>query len=379
MRRMTAARRGGFTLLELLTVLAILAALAALATAAFFRARKSQEQRATEATVSKLRGMLDGQWKAVMDSIRDDLKNPAGRIGPGYDTLLAFAGGDKDRAGVLYAYCKLKNEFPTTIQEACNPVSIPVWDSGTSTFVAQQLLQPKAVFTEGFRKQITPKQNSPVSGLVGTQVATRRAESAACLYWALSNTAARGQASGAETAGQQATDLAVDVPVQFTTGGSTVTGTISGVRVFVDSWGDPICFQRQGYSGELDTPEYNRTTTAKSKDPLDPLGKLSGAGAASWVYQGQNSTALLTEFWKKLFLTPHATLEDKDGINPFGPSPAPVSGTQGATPLFATYPGSRNWVPTLISAGGDKQFDPNLGQGDDILSYRLAREGNKGN
>ena len=41
--------------------------------------------------------------------------------------------------------------------------------------------------------------------------------------------------------------------------------------------------------------------------------------------------------------------------------------------------GAWNWVPTIVSAGSNREFDANLGQGDDILSYRLAREGNRGN
>ena len=88
----------------------------------------------------------------------------------------------------------------------------------------------------------------------------------------------------------------------------------------------------------------------------------------------------------------------------FGPSPTgPVGGVYTASTVAFTFPPMAwqvNWQPTLISLGKDKKPDSSFGQladpkflqnyqstglflvnddGDDILGYRLRREGNSGN
>ncbi len=390
MRRMTAARRGGFTLVELLTVMAIVAVLAALSTAAFFLARKGTEERASEGTVSALRGQMESRWKTVLDDARDDAKS--GRIPA---PVVAFAGGDKDRALAVWSYCKLKNEFPTTVAEACNPVFVPVMlpnGSGGFNFPGvTQVLAPKSVFAAGFKAA----GKIDVQGLVNPTnpdpaVEQRRTiiESAACLHWSLTTTATRGAVGG--EARQQVGELS-DQYLSFTGPGSPQKYT---PRAFQDSFGQPVTFLRHGLNAEVNDRPYTDKKPivgTTDRDPLDPRGTLVLFGPA-WSQQH------LAALWTALY--PRAG--EVSMVDPTGTTTLPGTlaasqhavmpdGTSGTPKLFrdvftaykvdtASPPkGAWNWVPTIVSAGADRAFGTDLGQGDDILSYRLAREGNRGN
>lgn len=163
-------------------------------------------------------------------------------------------------------------------------------------------------------------------------------ESAACLFLALSATGNRGQVSTGDGLQNQTKDVAI---------GST------NLKVFVDSWGTPIAFTRMAYGGELNTPRPG----ASSIDPCDPQGKLAGWAPAS-----------LTQLWQGV-------------SNPPGPLTTGIR-TNYSTAfggISATYPGATSgWAPSLVSAGPDRAFSGTLGTGDDLVSYRLRKEGAKG-
>jgi prepilin-type N-terminal cleavage/methylation domain-containing protein len=326
-------RRRGFTLVELLLVVALMAVLVALSTGAYFRIRASQLVRATEATESKLNTLLDKRWKAVRTQATDDLNANT----PASQAVLTFAGNDKDRARVIMTYLKFKNEFPTTVTEACTPITI-----GTTV-----VYQPRSVFTSQFGG----------AGATGTGTPE---ESAALFYLAVTATGNRGETAGPDGTQQQTGDVSLTVT------SPSGTQAIKPMRAFMDSWGNPIMFVRQAYQPELNSPPYVQAG-AVARDMADPPvrsgttqpGKLTTL-TTTWT------TANLTAFWALVSANQYQ-----------------YSGFPNATsfPTTGGYPadtsGAWNWVPTVVSKGPNKSWD-NIFDQDNIVSYRLRREGNRG-
>ncbi len=402
MRRMTSTRRGGFTLVELLVVIAILAVLATLATAAFFRVRGSSTVSSTEATLQKLKSGLDKRWKAVLDDAADDVSKdrlPANIR----DGLYRFAANDKDRVRVLWTYIKLKNEFPTTLAEACSPVWVPTLNADGSAGPYLPALQPKAVFVEGYRKQAGVAPGPTVTGFanalpLGTPAEQQKfidasaVESAACFHWSLTATASRGETFGNDGTSQQTGEVDVQLPIRFPGRSGAGTGMMPALQTFKDAWGNPIAFVRQAFiPGETDKVPYTKAPVGK-QDPIDPLGKLTTNDPAGW------SNGRLDEFWIVLNSGVDASgnpdltagrhwCYDNDPGNPLTPVfPLPASGRGGVPkpqyqkPVNGIYI-AQNWVPTLISAGSNKSFELGKGRfaaGDDLFSFRLGRD-SKGN
>jgi prepilin-type N-terminal cleavage/methylation domain-containing protein len=341
-------RRRAFTLVELMLVVALMAVLVALSTGAYFRIRASELVRATEATESKLNTLLDKRWKAVRTQATDDLNANT----PASLAVMAFAGNDKDRARVVMTYLKLKNEFPTTVAEACAPIKI-----GTVV-----VYQPRSVFTSQFgAPDIT---GTPPMGL-GTPE-----ESAALFYLAITATGNRGETAGPDGTANQTGD----VNITFTPVGGTQTS--KPMRAYMDSWGNPIIFVRQAYQPELNSPPYVQAGVL-ARDMADPPIRTGQQGKLmTWTPAG------LTAFWAIVSANQYQ-----------------YSGFPNATsfPTTGGYPadtsGAWNWVPTVISAGPNKNVvKPPTGTGnpwdstspdglfggDNIVSYRLRREGNRG-
>jgi hypothetical protein len=113
-------------------------------------------------------------------------------------------------------------------------------------------------------------------------------------------------------------------------------------------------------------------------DPFDPLGKLPTMTAPSGTAW---STTSLQTFWTVLTAN-HIASPLPTGY-PYG---YPFDINSSTTPPTWT---TRNVLPTLVSAGPNKLFGTDLlgslGAGtdddakDNILSFRLRREGNRGN
>ena len=153
-----------------------------------------------------------------------------------------------------------------------------------------------------------------------TAAGTPEEQSAACLYAALTSSSDAG-AAGLD---QQ-----------------TVT-TPAGLA-FVDGWGMPIAFTRLTYKAELNSPPWSKGTSP-SKDPVDPLRRLVPGWTTNWA-----------DFWPKVA---------GQHIN-YGGFPA-------------TYPGpGANWVMSAISAGRKREFNDLITDPDNLLSFRLRREGQK--
>lgn len=128
-------------------------------------------------------------------------------------------------------------------------------------------------------------------------------------------------------------------------------GRIGNFAVVKDSWGTPITFTRFAEHPELNAAPY-APANAASKDSIDPLGKLS----QNWANKGN------------------------------------------AQNLFGVVFDGRNRTVTVVSAGSDRNADPNddsqtwspnwppgntslldrLFDGDNLIGYRLRQQGSKG-
>ena len=322
MKTMATTRRGGFSLIELLTVISILALLMAISAGAYFRIRSAQDQTNTEATMSKINTGMDKKWKAVLDQSTEEVKQE--QI-PEVQVLIANLNGNKDLARTIWAYIRMRSEFPTTFREAQTPLVV-----GFVTF------QPRKIFLP------------PALPLWSTVPAVPVEEqSAACLYIALTQSGNRGETFGGDGTGNQARDL-------------NLTGAPAGtlpVKVYMDSWNKPLAFCRMGYSAEVQNPPFSKVPTPAApavalRDPFDPTGQIVRYAAANAL-----NAASLASFWSEL---------NKYHMTIGGVSPAPA--------LYAP----QNWVPTTISAGRNQVFGAGIGTDDDLLSYRLRREGTKG-
>jgi len=281
------AFRNGFTLIELLVVIAIMTILMALAVGAYFRVYGSQQVRKTETNMKTINTGLEGQWNAVIDDVKDEIKN--GRMPAAFMTL---AGGDQERAKALYMKARLKQEFPMTFDEARNP--------------APGYLAAKPFYTQA---------------LQGAMGGSNTDQSSALLYLALSQQR-RGASFNADQLGPGAT--------------ADVAFSSAALKVFIDGWKRTISFERwtedNGFAAEM-------TGTHGDRDPEDPSNKLT----QSWA---NKSAAEL------LLRIPTGT----------GQSPFPAA--------------NRYRGPFLRSDGASAGSGMT---GDDILSFRLAREGRRGN
>jgi prepilin-type N-terminal cleavage/methylation domain-containing protein len=310
-------RRTGFTLIELLVVVAIISVLAALVTAAAGRVRQSQQVKATEQALTKIRLGLDQQWKATLDQAREDARQP-----PSPQTIPQavwnWCNGDRDRTTALWGYIKLRLEFPQTFPEATTGLTINGY-----TFA------PKQTFNQ-------------VPNVAPTTLAEFRLQSAVLLYLIMSERGGRGMIFSAD-------DVA--------NGDWAVSG--GTFRVFKDSWGQPICFERFTTSPEVIGQPYAKSFTARpgvsTIDPLDPMWKLGDATTWGASQKSATETALFQ------FMVP-----------PGGPT--------AYTPAwFYTFDQRQNRMCTLISFGPDKNMDATPTGGDDMYSYRHHRQGNSSN
>jgi prepilin-type N-terminal cleavage/methylation domain-containing protein len=122
--------RSAFTLVELLIVIAIIAVLTALTTAAVVRFRHRGPAMATTTNLSKIKGALETQWKAVVSKATNDILpsnflSYAQWVDPNITSLV------DPRARQRYVDLKLAQAFPTSFAEALDPTngyaSPPVW------------------------------------------------------------------------------------------------------------------------------------------------------------------------------------------------------------------------------------------------------------
>ncbi len=313
--------RAGFTLIELLAVIAILAALSAIGVGAYFRIMGSSESKASETTVAKMTTGLNKAWSAGRDTAEKEFKE--GTYSAQIATITTIAGGDRDRAKALWMYFRMKNEFPQTFLEAKAPPIFTVTIGGTP-------------YSASLPAKRTYLSNPGIAATTAAPTTVDEAadQAAVLLYIMLTEKGARGDVFSDEAAGSLTGKLTI--------------GTTE-YKIFKDTYGKPLTYARYATNGEITTPPFTKTGVA-SPDPFDPTNKLG----AAW--------------------------------NVGGTAVTPVSV---ATGLGLTGFGV-NWLPSIFSAGADKNWNnmnvsPATGlftvptDTDNILGYRLRREGERGN
>ena len=321
-------RRPGFTLVEILVVISIIGLLTALSVGALFRLRGAQTVTNSEGTLNKVHGLMMTRWTAVLEQAKKDVPT----------SLIDRCGGDRDRAVAVWTQATLKNEFPMTFLEA----------RATINLGGGAVLGPRAIF-------LKVANDAALAGLSPEE------QSAALIYVSITQGGNQGNAAGMDGLAQQV-------------GNTKPDGT--GGTVFKDGWGQPIVFLRHASGGEINAPPFARAGQVKVgvmtitvTNMLDPQAKIS-----PWPTPAING-------WLNLMtLVPGQSVTNQSYLN--------TQLSQGLTAAFAPFPPiayGTNVIPTLISAGANMKLgtypysigDP-LGD-DNLLSYRLRREGDKGN
>jgi prepilin-type N-terminal cleavage/methylation domain-containing protein len=375
----THGRRAGFTLIELLVVIGIMALLAAIAVGTYFRIQAGQYVKNTEATLAKINTQFGRLQRAVVDQAEKEFRerNLAPQPGGGVnniDDLIALCGGDKDRAKSVWVYFRLKNEFPQTFVEANS--NTVLYDTSNNT---RFKLPPRRAFMANsyISAAVTPTPPPPPLPAPFTTVRqVLESQAAALLYLIVTEKGNRGEDFGDLATGSTAVDTTVY--------NGASTGTF---RAFKDAWGTPIIYVRFATNTEINGSPYTKSG-ATSNDPLDPKGRLYYSGNA-WP----NPTAKPSDMtWpsgsqEKAFAS-SIFLGNYNGLNSINKNPWP----------------NANWMLTAISGGANR--DPANPNGsalfdsvdlttnllssnpvglytvdtttDDILGYRLRREGNRG-
>jgi prepilin-type N-terminal cleavage/methylation domain-containing protein len=254
------AGRAGFSLVEMLVVMAIIAILVSLTAAGAFQILSSQRSTNTELIVKKADNALQAQWQRAVKSAFTEKIDPIyfdtqyNPQNPGQVTswgLMGMAGGNQNRARLIWVKLRLMQQFPMSFNEARSalpPAPVP-GPMGIPYFpLASPLPLPPLYPVTG---------NTPLSGAT----ANPATENAALLLLVCSRggsgiTFSTDSLSSAEAADAQVTN---------------------GLKMMIDAWGNPLVY----YRFPIDNPEItssNPSATAGRqnlyKDPLDPDGLL---------------------------------------------------------------------------------------------------------
>jgi prepilin-type N-terminal cleavage/methylation domain-containing protein len=233
--------RFGFTLVELLVVIAIIGILAALTTAAVFVTMSMQQRRNTVNTIRVLDKIMHDRWNEVITKSKQETPSAP---------VMALAGGNGERARVIWAKVRLVEAFPQSYAEMSDPKSIvnnyiPVND----------------------RKTHFKKYQSLVLGKTGGGPG----ESAACLLMAL------------KTLG--ANDVALDDQLKYAIVNTDGPNKIDSLT---DGWGRPLRFTRFDVSPVVQAanPAVAGNKAFNFADAVDPDGSLLNG---TWYPSGLRS------------------------------------------------------------------------------------------
>jgi len=352
-------RPAGFTLIELLVVVGIMATLAALAVGTYFRLQAGQVTKNTESRLAQINVALNQIWSATLDQAKKEFAAKNLPNNQSYDLLVAMCGGDVERARSVYLYLRVKHEFPQNFFEAANDTVL--FDSSGNARIT-------------LKAKVTLKKNSVIGGTTSAPATLQDAanQSAALLYLIVTEKSVSGAEYGDLVTGANARDL-------------SISGTT--FRTFKDGWGSPIIYVRFATNTEINSAPFTRnlTSTVISQDPLDPRGKLS----TTWPSPTTPPTPVSPTL-------PTSSQAGAAASSIFLGTASGLSGFPAAS--------SANWIVTAISAGANKDdpFATGTPRGpydsvdltsaglsssglvtvadntDDILGYRLRREGKRG-
>src|SRR6516225_5477954 len=104
-------QRNGFTLIELLVVVAIIAVLATLVIGATMRFIQTQKETNTRTVLQTLDKALQQQWANVANDAKKETPSQA---------VYTLAGGDSNRAKVIWIKMRLMEAFPVSFAEILN-------------------------------------------------------------------------------------------------------------------------------------------------------------------------------------------------------------------------------------------------------------------
>ena len=236
-------RRPAFTLVELLVVIAIIGILASLTAVAVFRWVDQTRENNSEALIRAVNEVLQQHWRKVIEAAKKEA--PPSQV-------MVLAGGDTDRAKLIWVKLRLTEAFPMSYHELYynglfyNHVT-KSWVDLMFDFGANKTLRK---YTTGYITAINkvPAANDPES------------ESAACLLAALS------------VSRDGAAKLNLDMlPIP------PVDSDGDGAKEIVDGWGHPVAFFRfPTLNADLQASNPDKAAPLTAADPLD-WRKTSGA------------------------------------------------------------------------------------------------------
>ncbi len=283
------ARRAGFTLVEMLVVITIIAILLSLTTAAVLQMIGNQQAVNTKSELTTLQGQLVTAYRTTADKVRKEpiptkgamftaYYGPGGGPGnPAFPGILAMAGGDPNRARVIWTKLRLKQTFPNNFSEALNPAPTLV---GVPN-IALSYYTTKLAALGYDSSKVLPNNPSYV---------TQPWESSVCLLLALQRSDDGFSLNEADIGTGNVKDFGQTATSQKDPS-SGLTLNQQPIKGLIDGWGTPLNFCRWPINSPQLNP--NGAQPGDNNDPDDPSGLLEAPG---WQNTGVALTANATAF-----------------------------------------------------------------------------------
>jgi prepilin-type N-terminal cleavage/methylation domain-containing protein len=333
--------RSGFTLTEILVVVSIIGILAALITTFLFGAADRRRVANTELALQTITKMLQHHWSQVIaDAKKEDIKDCT--------AVQTLADGNMERAKIIWVKLRLMEAFPTRYDEVNNTLtanqgkgSPDTVNTTLNTYIPKNRRKFSSLtISKGGKPSTTQAYNkalvdpSSPDGLLhsGNGKSDPFAESAACLYMALSAISRGGQQLSADTLPQAVADSDGD-----------------GAKEFVDSWAQASPPAPPEY------PSEPAPTNPGKQQPLrfyrfawgNEIQKTVPSGSTGAIDPIDNKGLLLNPLW---YNKNHMTL------GPLGPAYVQVTrcaitGSPAAPSTAPLY-----IIPVVVSAGADNWF-----------------------
>lgn len=304
-------RRRSYTLVELLLVIAIITVLVGLSASALFQFIAGQHEKNTKFMETQLSGALNKHWTAVAETAqKENWQTPDNATA--LPTIRAWAGGDDRRARVMYVKFRLKQEFPTTFDEALKPTPLPA----------------KPTYAAYLAKL----------GITGSSPSTAAYESSACLYMALMVTTS-GTKIDPDKLGLAVREF--DAP--------------SGkIKAFTDDWNNPLVFARWPWA-DPNLQSLAPVQNSNMLDKDDPDGRLLDA---NWQRQTSFPGGGLAEFQRY----GHPVTNPPPKGQPFAYYLIPVIVSAGRDGQLGLSNLQTLAVDTTTNAAADNIYSYNLGR-----------------